>query len=384
MRQTFYDDDHEAFREVVATYIAHSVAPSYPQWEADRLIDRAAWTDAGAAGLLGMAAQEAFGGADVDDYRFRCVIAEELAFAGATSLASGFALQDDIVIPYLLEHATKDQLERWMPSLVSGETISAIAMTEPGTGSDLRGITTSAVRDGSDWVLSGQKTFITNGIHADLVIVVARTDTGSGPRHTLFVVEREAPGFERGRKIDKIGLHAQDTAELFFDQVRVPAENVLGEVGAAFGYLMAGLPRERLSIAVAALAGSAAALRWTEDYVFQRTAFGTRVGDFQNTRFMLAEMETELDVTRAYVHAAVLAQNEGSLTTGDASKAKWWTTELQERIVTRGLQLFGGYGFTEEFPIGRAFRDSRVQSIYGGTTEIMKEIIGREIERRHR
>ncbi|MEV7608572.1 acyl-CoA dehydrogenase family protein [Microbacterium sp. NPDC089320] len=383
MKDDFYDDDHRAFREVVTEYAARSVTPHYEQWEREHLIDRRAWTAAGEAGLLGMAVPESLGGGGVDDYRFRCVVADVLADLGATSLAAGFALQDDIAIPYIVDLGTSEQHDRWLPGLVTGESVSAIAMTEPGTGSDVRAITTSAVRDGDDWLLSGQKTFITNGIHADLVIVVART--GDDPRAslTLFVVERGAAGFERGRRIDKIGIHAQDTAELFFDRVRVPAENVLGEVGRGFVHLMERLPRERLSIAYAALAGATAALRWTEDYVFERSAFGTRVGDFQNTRFVLAELETELDVTRAYVQRAVRAVDDGSLTTADASKAKWWATELQQRVVTRGLQLFGGYGFTEDYPIGRAYRDARVQTLYGGTTEIMKEIIGRDIAGRH-
>lgn len=385
MSEPFYTDDHEAFRESVREYFARSITPHYARWEQDHLVDRAAWTAAGDAGLLGLAVGEEYGGADVDDFRFRMVFAEEAARAAATSFAVGFSVQDDIVLPYLLDLATEEQKQRWLPGAVSGELITAIAMTEPGAGSDVQGIRTSATRDGDDWILNGQKTFITNGIHADLALVAARTDPDAGARgFTLFVVERGMPGFERGRKLDKVGLHAQDTAELFFENVRVPSANVLGEPGHGFGYLMERLPRERMSIAVSALAASESAYGWARDYVFERQAFGAPIGDLQTVRFTLAELETEIDVARAFIERSVLRLNEHELSTVDASKAKWWTTELLLRVTTRSLQLFGGYGFMEEYPIARAFRDSRIQTIYGGTTEIMKEIIGRDIAKRAR
>jgi long-chain-acyl-CoA dehydrogenase len=258
-------------------------------------------------------------------------------------------------------------------------------MTEPGAGSDLQGIRTHAERDGDDWVLNGSKTFITNGVNASLVLVFARTDPAAGSHgYSLFVVENGMPGFERGRKLDKVGLHSQDTAELFFSDVRVPAANLLGEAGQGLIYLLERLPRERISIGAAALASAETAYDWGREYVFNRSAFGQTIGDLPTVRFTLAELETEIDITRAYVERCILALNDGELTTVEASKAKWWATELEQRVITRSLQLHGGYGFMEEYPIARAFRDSRVQSIYGGTTEIMKEIIGRDIAKRSR
>lgn len=385
MNEGFYTAEHEDFRGVAKEYVARSLTPFYEEWERDHLSDRAAWTAAGDAGLLGLAVPEEYGGLGESDYRYRMVLGEEFAEAAVTSFATGFGIQDDIVLPYLLDLATDEQRQRWLPGLVSGEIISAIAMTEPGAGSDVRGIRTAATRNGSDWVLNGQKTFITNGILADLILVAARTGgTPERPAFTLFVVERGTRGFERGRKLDKVGNHAQDTAELFFENVRLPSENVVGEVDRGFAYLMERLPKERFSIAQGALAGAQAAYGWACSYVFERKAFGQPIGDFQNTRFVLAEMETALDVTRAYVQRAALALNNGTLSTADASKAKWWTTELQLRVVSKTVQLFGGYGYMNEYPIARAFRDTRIQTIYGGTTEIMKEIIGRDIAGRHR
>ncbi len=335
--------------------------------------------EAGKQGVIGLAVPSELGGGGERDFRYRCVVTEELAKVEATSLSVGIAVQDDIVDHYLINIADDVQQRRWLPGLASGERIGAIAMTEPGAGSDLQGIRTTAVRDGDDWVINGQKTFITNGIHADVIVVFARTDPDAGSKgFSLFVVERGDAGFERGRKLDKIGLDAQDTSELYLTDVRVGADRLLGEAGRGLPYLMQNLPLERLSLATGALASSEAALAWTMDYAYGRTAFGQRVGDFQNTRFVLAELETEVDVARAYLERCVLAYNRGELTTVQASKAKWWISELQQRVVSRGLQLFGGYGFMTEYPIARAFRDARVQTIYGGTTEIMKEIIGRD------
>jgi long-chain-acyl-CoA dehydrogenase len=305
---------------------------------------------------------------------------EEFARAGATSISSGFGLQDDIASPYIVDLGTDEQKSRWLPKMASGEYIGAIAMTEPGAGSDLQGIRTTAVRDGDEWVVNGAKTFITNGINSDLVIAVARTDPNAGSRGiSLLVVERGMPGFSRGRKLDKIGLHGQDTAELFFDDVRVPATNLLGREGGGFVHLMERLPRERMSIAVMGLASARAALGWTVEYTANRTAFGQPIAAFQNTQFELASMVTEVDVLEAYVDKAVLALNAGELTVVDAAKAKLWATDVQNRVLDRCLQLFGGYGYMSEYPIARAFTDARVQKIYGGTSEIMKTIIAREI-----
>ncbi|MBD7958113.1 acyl-CoA dehydrogenase family protein [Microbacterium sp. Sa4CUA7] len=379
MKSTFYTEDHEAYRQSVREFLRREVEPHYAAWEDARIIDRAVWLSAGANGMLGLGVPEEFGGGGEPDYRYRFVFGEEIARAGVTSFGVGIGLQDDIVIPYLLDLATDEQKRRWLPGMADGSLIGAIAMTEPGTGSDLQGIRTTAVRDGDEWVLNGSKTFITSGIHADLVIVVAKTDPQAGSRgFSLFVVEAADAGFTRGRQLDKIGLSGQDTAELFFQDVRVGEDRLLGRVGGGMRYLMERLPRERLSIAAAAVAASEAAIGWTLDYVYDRTAFGQRIGDFQNTRFVLAELETETDITRAYVERAALALNDGELTAVEASKAKWWASELQVRVTTRCLQLFGGAGYMLEYPIARAYRDARIQTIYGGTTEIMKEIIGRE------
>ncbi|WP_370288486.1 acyl-CoA dehydrogenase family protein [Nocardioides sp.] len=384
-RLGFYTDDHEAYRASVREFVKREVEPHYLQWEEERLVPRSAWLAAGANGILGVAVPEEFGGGGESDFRFPMVAAEEMAAVGASSYSLGLRLQDDIVLPYFLDLPSEEQRKEWLPGIASGEIITAIAMTEPGAGSDLQGIRTSAVRDGAHWVLNGAKTFITNGINADLVVVFARTDPDAGSRgFSLFVVERDMPGFERGRKLDKVGIPGQDTAELFFSDVRLPAENLLGEEGQGLIYLMQRLPQERLSLAVQALAGAEAALAWTRDYVFERQAFGQRVGDLQATRFELADLETEVEVGRAYVQNAALALNDGTLTTAEASKAKLWLTEMQVRVTSRCLQLFGGYGFMNEYPIGRAYRDCRVQTIYGGTSQIMKEIIGRDIAGRYR
>jgi alkylation response protein AidB-like acyl-CoA dehydrogenase len=380
VNRDFYQPDHEAFREVVQAYIKREVAPNEQRWEEERNVDRQAWLAAGKQSLIGMLVPEEYGGVGTDDFRYRCVVVEELARIGATSLSSGFGLQDDIAIPYIVDLATDEQKARWLPPMAAGECIGAIAMTEPGAGSDLQGIRTTAVRADDRWILNGAKTFITNGINSDLVIVVARTDPDAGARGiSLLVVERDMPGFTRGRKLDKIGMHAQDTAELFFDDVEVPAANLLGRLGGGFVHLMERLPRERMSIAVMALASARAAIGWTVEYTTHRTAFGQPIAAFQNTQFELATMVTEVDVLEAYLDKAVLALNSGTLTAVDAAKAKLWATEVQHRVLDRCLQLFGGYGYMAEYPIGRAYADSRVQTIYGGTSEIMKTIIARDI-----
>ena len=379
VNRSLFDDDHESFRAIVREFVEREVVPHASKWDDDRLIGRSTWLEAGAQGVIGLSVPEAYGGPGVDDYRYRYVVTEELTRAGANSLAAGFGLQDDIAIPYVVDLGTDEQKARWLPGMASGELIGAIAMTEPGAGSDLQGIRATAVRDGDHYILNGSKTFITNGIHADLVIVVARTDPQAGSRGmSLLVVERDTPGFMRGRKLDKLGLRAQDTAELFFDGVRVPAANVLGAVGRGFVHLMERLPRERLSIAVQAVASARAAIGWTLAYTLERRAFGKPVAAFQNTQFELASAVTEVDVLEAYIDKATLALNDGTLTAVDAAKAKLWGSEVQNRVIDRCLQLFGGYGYMNEYPIARAFADARVQTIYGGTSEIMKTIIGRD------
>ena len=380
MRRNLYDAEHEAFREVVQAYIAREVTPNQKRWEAERNVGRQPWLAAGKQAMIGLPIPERFGGAGMDDFRYRCVVMEELAKVAATALSLGFGLQDDIVLPYLIELGSDEQKARWLPPMASGEHIAAIAMTEPGAGSDLQGIRTTAVRDGDGWVLNGAKTFITNGINADLVIVAARTSQDAGAHGiSLLVAERGMPGFTRGRKLDKIGLHAQDTAELFFDDVRVPAANLLGREGGGFVHLMEHLPRERMSIAILALTSARAALGWTVDYTTQRTAFGQPLAAFQHTAFELATAVTEVDVLEAYLDKAVLALNAGELTAVDAAKAKLWATEVQNRVLDRCLQLFGGYGYMADYPIARAYMDGRVQTIYGGTSEIMKRIIARNL-----
>jgi long-chain-acyl-CoA dehydrogenase len=381
----FYEADHEAYRATVCSFVQREVEPHYLRWEEEHLVPRDAWRAAGEQGILGLAVPEAHGGSGIDDYRYRMVVAEELAKAAAPSLSVGFSVHDDVVTPYLMDLGTPTQHAKWLPGIAAGNLIGAIAMTEPGAGSDLQNVRTRAQRVADGWVLDGQKTFITNGVHADLVIVVARTDPAAGSRGlSLLVVEGDQQGFVRGRQLDKVGLAAQDTAELSFEQVLVPDEHVLGEPGRGFAHLMERLPRERVSIASGAVASATAALAWTTTYVFERSAFGGRIGDLQHTRFALAEMETEVDVARSYLRECVSALNRGTLTPVQAAKLKWFTTELQVRITGRCVQLFGGYGYMNEYPIARAFRDSRVQTVYGGTTEIMKEIIGRDIAARHR
>ena len=379
MQRDIFDAEHDAFRDLARTFVAKEVMPFHEQWEDDGQVSRDVWLAAGKAGLLGTDVPEKFGGGGVEDFRYNAVLLEELAHAGASGI--GFPLQNDVVAPYLLRLATDEQKQRWLPGFCSGEIITAIAMTEPGTGSDLQGIQTTARQNADgDWVLNGSKTFITNGILADLVIVVARTDTDAGSRgFSLLVVERGMPGFERGRRLKKVGMKAQDTAELSFTDVRVPKENVLGELGQGFVYLMQNLAQERLSIAVGSIAGAAAALNLTVDYTKERTAFGKPISVFQNTRFELAEMDTEVTITQVFVDRCLTEHVAGRLSIPDAAKAKWWASDLLKRVVDRCVQLHGGYGYMLEYPIAKAFVDSRVQSIYGGTNEIMKEIIGRSL-----
>jgi len=381
VERTLFDEDHEAYRASVREFLAREVVPHKDQWDDDRWIPREVFKSAAAAGLYGLQIPEEYGGSGVDDYRYRLIVGEEVARANAISFSVTLGLQDDLFLAYLLGRADDEQKKRWLPGFAAGEAIGALAMTEPGTGSDLQGIRTSAQRDGDHWVVNGQKTFISSGIMADLIVLAVRTnpDGGSNGFSLLMVEADKTPGFERGRKLDKIGLPAQDTAELFFTDARVPIENLLGEQGQGLKYLMSHLPRERLGVANQSITTARATLDQTIAYLKDRTAFGTRLIDFQNTRFELAEMDTELDVAQAYVDASVLAFNAGKLTPVEAAKGKWYVSELQKRIIDRCLQLHGGYGFMREYPVGKAYIDTRIQTIYGGTTEIMKEIIGRDI-----
>jgi long-chain-acyl-CoA dehydrogenase len=376
MRRDIFDPEHDAFRDMVRAFVAREVTPYHEQWEADGVVSRDAWLAAGKAGLLGIDMDEKYGGGGSEDYRYYLIFNEELARAGATGPA--FAVHNDINGQYFRRLATPAQCERWLPGYCSGEIITAIAMTEPDAGSDLQGIRTTAVRDGDHYVLNGTKTFISNGQLCDLVIVVARTDPDAGYRGiSLLVVERGMPGFERGRNLEKIGLHAQDTSELFFHDVEVPAGNLLGDEGGGFVALMQNLPRERLAIGANALAGAEQVFAATLEYSKQRQAFGRPIGSFQHSRFVFAEMATELAVARAFTDRAVTEHNAGRLSAEEAAMVKWWDTELCNRVVDRCVQLHGGYGYMREYPVARAFADSRVQTIFGGTTEIMKEIIGR-------
>jgi alkylation response protein AidB-like acyl-CoA dehydrogenase len=327
-----------------------------------------------------MSVPERYGGAGVEDFRFNLVIGEETQVAGVASFGLGVTLHNDICLPYVLRYCTEEQRERWLPGICSGEMITAIAMTEPGMGSDLAGLSTRARREGDGYLVDGTKTFITNGINADLVITAVRTDPTEPHRGiSLLVIERGMEGFDRGRNLEKVGQHAQDTAELFFSGVHVPPENLLGDEGEGFRYLVSNLPQERLSIAASAVAAAEAALSWTLEYARERHAFGQPIGSFQSSRFSLAEARTEVDIARTYIDSCAQALDAGELTAEDAAMAKWWCTELQGRVIDRCVQLYGGYGYMLEYPIARAYADARVTRIYGGTNEIMKEIIGRSL-----
>ncbi|MFF1482616.1 acyl-CoA dehydrogenase family protein [Streptomyces sp. NPDC058301] len=378
MKRQIFTAEHDAFRETVRTFLAKEVLPHYEQWEKDGIVSREAWLAAGRQGLLGLAVDEEYGGGGNADFRYSAVLAEEFTRAGAAGLALG--LHNDIIGPYLTGLATEEQKRRWLPGFCDGSLITAIAMTEPGAGSDLQGIATHAEDKGDHWLLNGSKTFISNGILADLVIVVART-TPEGGAHglSLLVVERGMDGFERGRNLDKIGQKSQDTAELFFHDVRVPKENLLGELNGAFIHLMTNLAQERMAIAVAGIAAAEHLLEITTRYVKEREAFGRPLATKQHIRFEIAELATECAVTRAFLDRCIVDHSNGELDAVHASMAKWWASELQKRAADRCLQLHGGYGYMTEYRVARAFTDGRIQTIYGGTTEIMKEIIGRSL-----
>jgi len=377
--RTLYEPEHEQFRDSFRRFLDAEAVPYYEQWEHDGQIDRALWNKAGAQGFLCPTVSETYGGAGAD-YRYNLIVGEELSDKGFSGI--GFILHSDIVVPYLENVGTEEQKQKYLPGCISGEIVTAIAMTEPGTGSDLQGIRTTASDQGDHYLLNGSKTFISSGQQADIVIVVCRTnpDPEAGAKaFSLLIVEAGMPGFERGRNLDKIGQKAADTSELFFHDVRVPKENLLGQEGMGFMYLMQELPQERLTIAASAISATEAALRMTVDYVKERQAFGKRVADFQHTQFSLAQLDAEVSAMRVFIDRCSELHLTGDLTTVEASKAKLLATELQGKVVDQCLQMHGGYGYMSEYPIARAYADARVQRIYGGTSEIMKLIIGREL-----
>jgi alkylation response protein AidB-like acyl-CoA dehydrogenase len=380
VERDLFEPEHHDLRASFRAWLEKELVPHQEEWTVAGIVPRSMFAEAGRHGFLGMAIPEEYGGGGVDDFRYNQVIGEEIQAVGAGGAGLGITLHNDIALPYFLRYCTREQRARWLPGIASGELITAIAMTEPGIGSDLASMATTARRDGERYVVNGSKTFITNGINADLVITAVKTDPTL--RHkgiSLLILERGMPGFERGRNLDKIGQHAQDTAELFFNDVDVPVENLLGEEGQGFVQLVSNLPQERLSIAVAGVAAARAAMELTLEYVKERKAFGQPIGSFQNTRFVLAEIATEVELGQSYVDRCVLALNAGTLSAEEAAMAKWWCTEMQKRTVDRCLQLFGGYGYMTEYPISRAYLDAWITTIYGGTTEIMKEIVGRSL-----
>ena len=380
MKRAIFEPEHKDYRESVRRFLADEVVPHHEQWEREGVVPRSVFTKAAEKGMLAMAVPEEFGGPGVDDFRFNQIIVEEVGYANVAGSGLGLTLHNDICLPYFLEYCNEEQRARWLPGIADGSLITALAMTEPGIGSDLASMSTSAPRENGHYVVNGAKTFITNGINADLVITAVKTDPSERHRGiSLMVLERGMEGFERGRNLDKLGMHAQDTAELFFNDVHVPVENLLGEEGKGFLYLVSNLAQERMSIVIAGVSAAQAAFDITLEYVKERTAFGQPVGSFQASRFALAEMKTEIELATVFVDQAVMALNAGELSPEDAAMAKWWSSELQGRVVDRCLQLHGGYGYMLEYPIARAYADARITRIYGGTTEIMKEIVGRSL-----
>jgi acyl-CoA dehydrogenase len=387
VERRLFEEDHELFRDVAREFNTREVAPHYAHWDREHIMPRQLWTAAGEQGLLGLAVPEEYGGAGMPDYRFRAVLDEEFARSNHLAVGLAFHLQDDMVLPHLLAYGSAELKERWLPAMASGETVTSIAMTEPGAGSDLRGIRTQAVRDGDDWLVSGQKTFIGNGISGDAALVLARTDgskasqgRGGPESFSLFMVEK-GEGYSTGKQLDKMGLKASDTAELFFDQVRVPAVNLVGDVGSGLRYAAEQLPQGRLAIAVASSALARAVYEETLRYTRERGAFGERIADFQNTRFELADILTEVEVTETYVDAAMTAFNEGRLDPRSAARAKLWASERAKSVTDRCLQLHGGYGYILEYPVSQAFLAARLLTIFGGTSEIMRDVVGRGIAR---
>lgn len=375
--RSVFTEEHDMFRDAVRKFMQREIQPHHEQWEKDGQISREAWKKAGDAGILCTHLPEQYGGSGVD-FRYSAIAIEEQGYIFASG--PGFSLHSDIVAPYILHYGNEQQKQTWLPQMASGDVISAIAMTEPGAGSDLAGVRTTAVVEGDHYVLNGSKTFITNGQLADLYIVVAKTDTSAGAKGvSLFLVEADRAGFQKGQNLNKVGMKAQDTSELFFDNVRIPKENLLGQENQGFIYLMQELPQERLSVALIAAASAQACFDATVDYVKERKAFGKPVAALQNTRFKLAEIQTELQVTQTYVDRCLELHCQGKLSVEDAAACKLWATEAQCRIIDECVQLHGGYGYMWEYPVARAYADARVQRIYAGTSEIMKEIISRTI-----
>mgnify|MGYP003322581673 FL=1 len=378
MRVELLNEELIMFQDSMREFLKHEVVPNHEQWEKDGHVPKDIWLKAGENNFLGIDVPEKYGGSGIDDFRYNSVVIEEVWRAGTTCLT--FSVTNDLVIPYLLRYANEEQKERWFPKLCSGETISALAMTEPSAGSDFAAIRTTAKLDGNHYILNGQKTFITNGVTSDLVIVACKTNPDAGHKGmSLLVLERGMEGIERGKEFKKIGLKGQDTAELFFTDVKVPKENLLGQENQGFYYMMKNLPQERMSIAVSALAAIETVLDYTIEYCKERKAFGKPIGNFQNSRFKLAEMKTEAEIGRIYIDDCIKKLNEKKLTPEQGAMAKWWASDLQVRVADQCLQLHGGYGYILEYPIARAFADARIQPIWGGTNEIMKEIIGRSL-----
>jgi len=374
-----HDTEHLQFREVVRDFVRDKVTPVHEDWERAHCLDRSLFTEAGKLGLLGFPVPEEYGGPGVDDFRYHAIVIDEVNRAGNAAAGIAFSLQNDVVLPYLVEMTTDEQKALWLPGVVTGDTVLGIAMTEPGTGSDLTGIRTSAIRNGDHYVVNGAKTFISNGQNGDLFVVATRTSEDPHKGLTLLVVDADTPGFSRGRNLEKIGLHAQDTSELTFTDMRVPVANRLGQEGQGFYQLVHNLPQERLSLAVGAAAAAEGVFAQTLAYVKERKAFGKPVSGFQNTQFVLAELATELDIARTFLDDCVAEHVDGTLTAARAARLKWWATELQVRVADRCLQLHGGYGYMREYVVSRAFVDARIQTIYGGTTEIMKTIVAKDL-----
>ncbi|GAA4481263.1 acyl-CoA dehydrogenase family protein [Rhodococcus olei] len=380
MRRDIFTEDHDAFRETVRQFVAKEISPNVHDWETAGIVPREMFTKAAEIGINGLQIPEEYGGGGMDTFLFNAVVLEENGYAAAT--LGGLQVHLSTVLPYFLEFANDEQKARWFPGFADGTLVSSIAMTEPGTGSDLAGMATTAVRDGDHYVLNGAKTFITGGINADLIVVVARTSPAGENRRdglSLLVVEAGMPGFTRGRNLDKLGLKAQDTAELAFSDVRVPVANLLGVEGKAFGMLGANLPQERLTIGVTAVATAVAALNLATDYVKERKVFGKPVADFQNTKFVLAECATEIEAGQAMVDRAITSLDAGTLTPADAAKVKLFCTEMQARVIDKCLQLHGGYGYMREYPIARLYADARVSRIFGGTNEVMKSVVSKSL-----
>lgn len=379
MERTIFNEDHDAFRKSSRAFVERTLEPGYASFVDNKEISREVWIEAGRNDLLGLDVPEEFGGVDASDYRFNAVLGEELAHA-SMAFNSCFQMHFDVTLPYIVKYGTDEQKQRWLPGACSGEILTTVAMTEPSGGSDLAALRTNAVQSGTDWIINGSKTFITNGYTADLVVVAVKTSPDKGAKGiTLFAVESGMPGFERGRKLDKVGQPEANTAELFFQDVRVPSENVIGEVDRGFIQMMEQLPQERIGAAVGNLAHVAAILDETLEYAKERQAFGQSIGSFQHNKFLLAELYTRIEVSQVYVDACVVAHSEGELSAVDAAKVKYWTADVQNDVLDACVQLYGGYGYMREYRVAQAWMDARVTKIWGGTNEIMKEIIGRDL-----